>query len=119
MKAVDMFRIAPLRIVSRFLMRYRRFLRSMVGALAAFALVLSFGLAGAKASADPEPASPSKTAAALNPMPSDLATEFGKDWWKSKDFIITSSGDSSGMHYYIAREDEGYYWRPLASILPA
>jgi hypothetical protein len=91
----------------------------MVGPVVAFALTLSLGVVGTEASADPGPASPSRTAVALNPMPSDLATEFGKDWWKSKDFIITSSGDSNGMHYYIAREDEGYYWRPLASILPA
>ncbi len=58
-------------------------------------------------------------AAAGTANSAQLSAEFGAGWWKSKDFIITSSGDAKGMHYYIARENEGYYWRPLASILPA
>src|SRR5580704_15903957 len=112
------------RMARRTLALYHRFLRSVVGVVVGLTLTLVFGLADMKASAASEltPPAPGPTAAAKlatpNPLPSDLATEFGKDWWRSKDFIITSSGDANGMHYYIAREGEGYYWRPLASILP-
>jgi hypothetical protein len=55
----------------------------------------------------------------VNALGNQLSRQIGKGWWRGNDFIITSSGDSTGMHYYIARESEGYYWRPLASILPA
>lgn len=48
-----------------------------------------------------------------------LTGQLGPNWWRGKDVIFTAVGDAHGMHYYIARESEGYYWRPLASILPA
>src|SRR5258708_6334346 len=48
-----------------------------------------------------------------------LATQISPGWWRGKDQVFTAVGDSHGMHYYVARESEGYYWRPLATILPA
>ena len=54
-----------------------------------------------------------------NALGNRLTKQLGRGWWRGNDFIITSSGDSAGLHYYIARESDGYYWRPLASILPA
>src|SRR5579859_6431285 len=48
-----------------------------------------------------------------------LAAQLGPDWWRAKDVIFTAVGDAHGVHYYLARESEGYFWRPLASILPA
>lgn len=108
-----------------------RLVRSLCLALAAvlvLGLAAQMGLAGA-ARASASATSPPKTSSAGVSTAqtgstgvqsaAQLSAEFGKDWWKSKDFIITSSGDAQGMHYYIAREDEGYYWRPLATILPA
>jgi hypothetical protein len=54
----------------------------------------------------------------VNRLGAQLSEQFGNKWWQGTDFIIGSSSDSAGMHYFIARESEGYYWRPLASILP-
>ncbi len=48
-----------------------------------------------------------------------LASQLGPNWWRGKDQIFTAVGDSHGVHYYVASESEGYYWRPLATILPS
>ncbi|WEO93435.1 hypothetical protein A6P39_005035 [Streptomyces sp. FXJ1.172] len=48
-----------------------------------------------------------------------LTAQLGDGWYRSSDFIVSSVGDATGMHYYIGRESEGFAWRPLATIAPA
>jgi hypothetical protein len=64
-----------------------------------------------------------RTASTPKPAASDnaarLDAQLGAGWYRGTDFVISTVGDDKGMHYYIGREDEGFAWRPLATISPA
>ena len=108
--------------ISRLRRRWVSRLGLSVSVVSGLAVLGALMVAGNPAAAAGSPARP-RTAqvsphSTASPMGRQLAAELGPNWWRGKDLAITSSSDSEGMHFYIAREDEGYYWRPLASILP-
>jgi hypothetical protein len=94
-----------------------------IGAITAGVLGLTGPVAAASPAAGPEsrpggPAPGQVAPQAPDPLGRQLAAQLGKNWYRSKDMIFTSIGDAKGMHYFVAREAQGFYWQPLASIMP-
>ncbi len=92
-----------------------------------FAVMTALALASAPLAGTSKSFAESSTAAAVSrpgpgtpsdPFGQQLSVQLGKNWWRGTDLIVTSTSDKKGMHYFVARESEGYFWRPLASILP-
>lgn len=61
-------------------------------------------------------AAPGSDQAGARSFFADPDASLGRDWSTSSDVLVTGVGDSTGFHLYVAREDEAFAWRTLATL---